>query len=108
MVSRISFAAAETRSFQRATLVLEEVADATVSDDTIQRVVGEVGRELAERRDADPKTADALAQRPEAAPALAIVECDGGRIRARQPGHGRGVHRSGEKGWRVKRKTPAW
>jgi hypothetical protein len=27
------------------------------------------------------------------------VECDGGRIRTREPGHGPGVHRSGE-GWR--------
>jgi hypothetical protein len=30
---------------------------------------------------------------------LAVVECDGGRIRTREPGHGPGVHRSGE-GWR--------
>ena len=32
-------------------------------------------------------------------PALAVVECDGGRFRLREPGHGRGVHLSGE-GWR--------
>jgi hypothetical protein len=30
---------------------------------------------------------------------LAVVECDGGRARTREPGHGRGVHLSGE-GWR--------
>jgi hypothetical protein len=30
---------------------------------------------------------------------LAVVECDGGRIRTREPGHGPGVHRTGE-GWR--------
>ena len=52
-----------------------------------------------ERRDADPKTDDALAQRPESPPHLAVVECDGGRIRTREPGHGPGVHRTGE-GWR--------
>lgn len=93
------FAAAETRSFKRATLVLEKVGDAVVSTNTIERVVGDVGSELAERRDADPKTAESLAQRPEAPPELAVVECDGGRIRTREPGQGPGVHLSGE-GWR--------
>jgi hypothetical protein len=99
-MERVTFAAAETRSFERATLVLEKVGDATVSDNTVQRVTGDVGNELAERRDASPTGPEALAQRPEAAPALAVVECDGGRFRMREPGHGRGVHLSGEKGWR--------
>ena len=99
LLARIVFAAAETRSFDRAKLVLEKVGGAVVSTNTIQRVVGDVGGELAERRDADPKTAEALAQRPEAPPTLAVVECDGGRIRTREPDHGPGVHLSGE-GWR--------
>jgi len=99
LVMRIAFSAAETRSFERARLTLERVGDAQVSTNTIQRVVGDVGNELAERRDADPKTADALAERPEAPPQLAVVECDGGRIRTREPGSGPGVHLSGE-GWR--------
>ena len=99
LVMRIAFSAAETRSFQRAELVLGKVGDALVSAKTIERVVGDVGRELAERRDADPKTADALAGRPESPPELAVAECDGGRIRTREPGHGPGVHLSGE-GWR--------
>jgi hypothetical protein len=99
MVERMTFASAETRSFQRAKLVLEKVGDVEVSTNSIQRVVGDVGSELAERRDADPKTADALAQRPAEPPELAVVECDGGRIRTREPGHGGGVHMSGE-GWR--------
>lgn len=97
---RMGHAAAETRSFERAALVLEKVGDVTVSNDTVQRVVGTIGEELSERRDANPKTDDALALCPEEPPALAVVECDGGRIRAREPGHGRGVHLSGEKGWR--------
>ena len=71
----------------------------SVSAKTIERVVHDVGRELAERRDADPKTDEALAHRPESPPELAVVECDGGRIRTREPGHGPGVHRDGE-GWR--------
>jgi hypothetical protein len=95
----MTIAAAETRSFKRAAIVVKEVGGQAVSFNTIQRVVQDVGQELAERRDADPKTDNALAMRPESPPLLAIVECDGGRIRTREPGHGRGVHLQGE-GWR--------
>jgi hypothetical protein len=99
LVGRITNAAAETRSFKRAAIVMKQVAGQPVSAKTIERVVHDVGGELAQRRDADPKTDDALAGRPESPPSLAVVECDGGRIRAREPGHGPGVHRTGE-GWR--------
>ena len=99
MVERITFSAAETRSFKRATLILDKVGGAAVSANTVQRVVGNVGSELAARRDADPKSVNVLAARPETPPELAVVECDGGRARTREPGHGRGVHLSGE-GWR--------
>jgi hypothetical protein len=99
LVQRMTIAAAETRSFKRAAIVVKEVGGQAVSFNTIQRVVQDVGQELAERRDADPKTDNALAMRPESPPLLAVVECDGGRIRTREPGHGRGVHLQGE-GWR--------
>jgi len=100
LVERITYASAETRSFERAKLVLDKVGDAKVSINSIQRVVGDIGHELAQRRDSNANTPDALAARPESAPALAVVECDGGRARTREPGHGRGVHLSGENGWR--------
>lgn len=99
LVQRVTVAAAESRSFQRAAIVIEHVAGQGVSAKTIERVVHDVGRELAERRDANPKTDDALAKRPESPPELAVVECDGGRIRTREPGRGPGVHRTTE-GWR--------
>jgi hypothetical protein len=99
MVGRVTVAAAEARSYERATIVMKQVGGCEVSAKTIERVVRDVGRELAERRDADPKTDDALSKRPECAPDLAVVECDGGRIRTREPGHGPGVHLAGE-GWR--------
>jgi hypothetical protein len=102
-VSRIAFAGAETRSFKRAAIVMDRVGGQGVSAKTIERIVHDVGAELAARRDAD---ADAgveavapLARRPEGPPELAVVECDGGRIRTREPDQGPGVHRSGE-GWR--------
>lgn len=99
LVRRITHAGAEARSFKRAAIVMKQVAGQPVSAKTIERVVHEVGGELAHRRDADPKTDDALAQRPESPPTLAVVECDGGRIRTREPGHGPGVHRTTD-GWR--------
>jgi hypothetical protein len=99
LVQRLTVAAAEARSFKRAAIVMTHVGGQGVSAKTIERVVHDVGRELAQRRDADPRTDDALAKRPESPPELAVVECDGGRIRTRAPGHGPGVHRTGE-GWR--------
>jgi hypothetical protein len=99
LVLKITRAAAETRSFERATTVMNDVAGVAVSAKTIERVVHDVGRELAERRDADPRSGRAMAQTPESPPQLAVVECDGGRIRTREPGHGPGVHLAGE-GWR--------
>ena len=99
LVQRIAVAAAESRSFERAAIVMKQVGDQGVSPKTIARVVHDVGPELAERRDADPKTDEALAMRPASPPELAVVECDGGRIRTREPGHGPGVHSTTE-GWR--------
>jgi hypothetical protein len=99
MVQRITYAGAEARSFKRAAIVMKQVAGQPVSAKTIERVVHDVGGELAFRRDADPKTDDALAKSPENPPPLAVIECDGGRIRTREPGHGPGVHRTTE-GWR--------
>jgi hypothetical protein len=99
LVQRITVSAAEARSFQRAAIVMKQVGDSRVSAKTIERVVHDVGPELAERRDADPRTDEALALRPASPPELAVVECDGGRIRTREPGQGPGVHGTAE-GWR--------
>jgi hypothetical protein len=99
LVQRITVAAAEARSFERGAIVMERVGDSRVSAKTIERVVHDIGPELAERRDADPRTDEALATCPASPPELAVVECDGGRIRTREPGHGPGVHRTTE-GWR--------
>jgi len=99
VVLKIAVLAAETRSFVRAEKVVSTVAGLEVSAKAIERVVHDVGRELGQRREVDPKSDDALAERPEQPPELAVVECDGGRLRTREPGHGPGVHRSGE-GWR--------
>lgn len=98
LVQRLTRTAAETRSFARAALVMAEAVGVPVSAQTIERVVHDVGRELAQRRDADPRSDAALAPRSESPPQLAVVECDGGRIRTREPGHGPGVPRTAEGG----------
>jgi len=98
LVDRVGTLAAETRSYHRAEIVLRKFGH-VVSDNTVQRVTLDVGRELAERRDVSATSDESLAARPEKPPKLAVVECDGGRFRMREPGHGRGVHLSGE-GWR--------
>lgn len=95
---KITVLAGETRSYERCVIALAE-ADVRVSTKTVERVVHDIGGELAARRDSDPKTDDALALRSEQPPQLAIVECDGGRIRCRHPDRGPGVHPVGE-GWR--------
>jgi hypothetical protein len=90
MTQRIVHAAAETRSSRRASLVLKHVGGNEVSPSSVQRVAHQVGLELAELR--DEGDAPGLVQAPENAPELAVVECDGGRIRTREPEQGRGVH----------------
>ena len=62
----------------------------------LRRRTGDVGSELAHRRDADAHANHALAKSPAD---LAVVECDGGRIRTCKRGQGPGVHIS-DKGWR--------
>ena len=49
-------AAAETRSFKRAHVVVRDVGDQPISAKTIERVTNDVGHELVERRDADPRS----------------------------------------------------
>lgn len=62
----------------------------------VRRVASQVGHELAEldKNDAYTDTREVVV------PEVAVVSCDGGRIRTREPGRGRGVHPSGENGWR--------
>jgi hypothetical protein len=98
LVQRIVYAAAETRSFARAAVVLREVGGNAVSPNTIQRITHAVGNELAALRDAqEDEKAKSLCRPPEAPPELAVVQCDGGRIRTRREDRGPGVH---EEQWR--------
>lgn len=88
--------AAEIRSFERAELATERVLGQKVSRSTIRRLAKQTGGELAELAELDERSDEKEAVVPQ----VAVVSCDGGRIRTRQPGQGRGVHLSGETGWR--------
>lgn len=88
--------AAELRSFERAETATEKVLGQKVSCSTIRRLATLVGHELARLEQLDqPSDAKEVV-----VPQLAAVSCDGGRIRTREPGQGRRVVLSGEKGWR--------
>jgi hypothetical protein len=87
---------AEIRSFERAEVTTEKVLGHKVSRSTIRRLAQQVGGELAELAEQDQRSDEKEVVVPE----VAVVSCDGGRIRTRKPGQGRGVVLSGEKGWR--------
>ena len=87
---------AEVRSFNRAAITIEKVLGQKMSQSTIRRLTNQVGRELAQIEQHEAPTGDQEVIVPE----VAVVSCDGGRIRTRQPGQGRGVCLSGENGWR--------
>jgi hypothetical protein len=87
--------AAETRSFNRASIVMREVLGLQISTNTIERICLEVGNDLEAAQESDWKnvlTGEVIV------PDMAIAEYDGGRIRTRQIDCGPGVHLSG-KGW---------
>jgi hypothetical protein len=97
VIRKIAWAVSETRSFERASIVLEQVGGLNVSGNTAQRIGQELGTELALLRD-QSQTTDGLSLIPANVPTQAVVECDGGRIRARKPGR-HGVQIEGS-GWR--------
>ncbi|MEZ6128932.1 MAG: hypothetical protein R3C59_09635 [Planctomycetaceae bacterium] len=81
-------------SFRNAARLLERLAEVKFSSRQINRIVHETGEQLhaeqAER--AEQFFSGKLACEVENVPDLAVVECDGGRIRTRQPDSGPGTH----------------
>jgi hypothetical protein len=93
LASAVVFLASEVRSFQRTAVVVRRVLKQNISPSTIRRIAKEVGLELTD------ETWDGGEQEV-VIPQAVVVSCDGGRIRTREPGQGRGVRPSGENGWR--------
>ncbi len=86
---------AETRSFKRASLVMQRVLGWEVSANTIERIALEVGNDL---EAAEQQQWRGVLTGEVTVPTLAIVAFDGGRIRTRKTGCGPGVHLDA-KGW---------
>ncbi|HID67940.1 MAG TPA: hypothetical protein EYP31_06720, partial [Roseibacterium sp.] len=86
---------AETRSFKRASIVMNRVVGLNVSANTIERIALEVGNELAI---AETQQWKSVLDGEVTVPSLAIVKFDGGRIRTRKTGCGPGAHLD-SKGW---------
>ena len=96
LTSAVVHLAAEIRSFERVEKTTEKVFGHKVPRSTVRRLVKQVGTELAALEESNERTDD----QEVIAPAVAVVSCDGGRIRTREPGQGRGVCLSNETGWR--------
>ncbi|MDM4019478.1 hypothetical protein [Roseiconus lacunae] len=92
---QLIFINGETRSFKRASLLMQRVNGLKVSPNTIERICLEVGQELATAAEQDWQ---GVLDGEAIVPQLAVVSCDGGRIRTRKTGCGVGVHLDG-KGW---------
>ena len=97
VLHRILHMAAVSSSFDQAAVSLQIVGELSISDRQINKLAAEMGGQLAAERDA--QTASWLSQslprlktQPETPIELAAVFTDGGRMRTRDPGRGRGVH----------------
>lgn len=92
---KLVFLNAESRSLKRAAITAERVLEIKVSTNTIERICLDVGADIEAASEADWK---GVIDGEAIVPQVAIVSCDGGRIRTRKTDCGPGVHLSG-KGW---------
>jgi hypothetical protein len=99
------YAGSEAQSFDRAAVLLKQLGGNAVSAKTIERVTMAVGKELVELRDAEAADNASICPTVESPPALAVVQCDGGRMQTRSEGCGAGVHRQQ---WRETKNAGLW
>jgi hypothetical protein len=96
LLRRILTLAGRLKSAEQAAIALEVAADVAISGRHVQRLLQEVGDDLARQRDEQAaryrrRALPALVQEP---PALAVVEVDGGHLGTRQQDAGPGVHQA--------------
>lgn len=87
VVAAVVFTGGEVHSAQRAAVLLNRLG-MKLSRKTVQRILVDVGDELVQQRDQQQLSCERI----ETPPAVAVVQCDGGRIMTREPGQGPGVH----------------
>jgi hypothetical protein len=93
VVCKIVAANAQVKSHEVAAKVLRSIGDIEISGRHVNSISEEIGAELAAWR--DKATEDYVhhhRQQPAAAPDLAVIGMDGGRVMTRAADHGPGVH----------------
>ena len=98
LLEKVVTAGARLHSFADAAFALG-LAGWSISARHVQHLTEEVGTDLAHQRDerAEKRRRRELKPRVAVTPAVVAVEVDGGRVRTRAPGCGRGVHQAENK-----------
>jgi hypothetical protein len=94
ILKKIVTAGAHHPSFAGAARLLADLAEVALSGRQVDRITAEIGGELLRRRDQQTQAFADKSLKPQVptAPALAVVEVDGGRLQIRAPDSGPGVH----------------
>ena len=107
MIDKISFAGTSSESWRKGVRALSKLARLKISAMEVARITQQIGQELLERREHEA----ALHRRRELPAAneqpvdIACVEVDGGRMRTRASGEGRGVH---DHAWKETKVAAVW
>lgn len=99
VLHRILHMAAVSTSFDLAAVSLQIVGELSISDRQVNKLAAQMGSQLAAERDMQTaawrdQSLPRLKTQPQTPIALAAVFTDGGRMRTREPGKGRGVHQA--------------
>jgi hypothetical protein len=94
VLQKIVIAGGRQPSFALAAVMLQELAEITISGPHVGRITEQIGGELLQGREARTRCFAARTLPPRVAnvPPVAVVEVDGGRLQIRAPDQGRGVH----------------
>jgi hypothetical protein len=97
--AKVALVAVETRSYERAAIVLDKVGEITISGRHVGRIAKQIGANLIveQRARAAAHRQGELSVEVTNPPQLAVVQFDGGRIRTRVESRGPGTH---EPAWR--------
>ncbi len=107
VLDKIAFAGGSYASWKKGARALAKLATLDISAKEVSRITLQIGQELRERQERDA----AFQQRRQLAATnaqpvdIACVEVDGGRMRTRASGRGRGVH---EHGWKETKVAALW
>jgi hypothetical protein len=99
MMHHILYATAEVKSHNKAAKLLDVLDDLSISGRHVNRLAEEIGLEMAAQRDREVEDFVHHRRQPPmaAAPEVAVIGLDGGRVLTRESGQGTGVHGQGWK-----------